>query len=227
MGPPRPRPVGESPHFPGGHGNFGAAHGITGPLLLLAQAMRRGITVAAATAKPSGASANTSTPGASSVPPAPGGPSTSRERDLDLGRPHHDAPRTRPSWCYGTTGIARAGQLAGLALRAPDVQAFYENALYRALTDPEQLAQVTDSGLCHGWAGIYQTATRAAADAVDPRLQGFLPGASATPSPRTPPARFRGIPGLINGDAGTALALTTHASQQAPITGWDACLLIN
>ncbi len=37
---------GDSPHFPGGHGNLGAAHGITGPLLLLAQALRRGIEVA-------------------------------------------------------------------------------------------------------------------------------------------------------------------------------------
>ncbi|WP_329618451.1 hypothetical protein OG244_13805 [Streptomyces brevispora] len=33
--------------------------------------------------------------------------------------------------------------------------------------------------------------------------------------------------GLINGAAGTGLALLTYASQQAPITGWDACLLIN
>ncbi|MFD4032046.1 lanthionine synthetase C family protein [Streptomyces sp. NPDC058637] len=215
---------GESPHFPGGHGNFGAAHGITGPLLLLAQAMRRGITVSGhreaiwSICEHLDAWCQLS-------PSGPWWPEHISRRDLGLGRPHHDAP-TRPSWCYGTTGIARAGQLAGLALRAPDVQAFYENALYSALTDPEQLAHVTDSGLCHGWAGIYQTVTRAAADAVDPRL-------------RTLPARLGGIlaahaqlpglhaAGLINGDAGTALALTTSASQQAPITGWDSCLLIN
>ncbi len=36
---------GHSPHFPGGHANLGAAHGITGPLLLLAQTLRRGIAV--------------------------------------------------------------------------------------------------------------------------------------------------------------------------------------
>lgn len=89
-----------------------------------------------------------------------------------------------------------------------------------------QLAHITDTGLCHGWAGIYQTATRASADARDPRLQTLpqhLGGPfSAPPSPGTVP-----VAGLLNGMAGTALALTTLASQQAPTTGWDACLLIN
>ncbi|WP_327368542.1 lanthionine synthetase C family protein [Streptomyces sp. NBC_01217] len=214
---------GESPHFPGGHGNFGAAHGITGPLLLLAQAMRRGITVSGhreaiwSICEHLDAWCQLS-------PSGPWWPEHISRRDLDLGRPHHDAP-TRPSWCYGTTGIARAGQLAGLALRAPDVQAFYEDALYRALTDPEQLAHVTDSGLCHGWAGIYQTATRAAADARDPRLQTLPKRLGDTLAANAQPDLPE--PGLINGDAGTALALTTYASQQAPISGWDACLLIN
>lgn len=215
---------GESPHFPGGHGNFGAAHGITGPLLLLAQAMRRGITVSGhreaiwSICEHLDAWCQLS-------PSGPWWPEHISRRDLDLGRPHHYAP-TRPSWCYGTTGIARAGQLAGLALRAPDVQAFYEDALYRALTDPEQLSRVSDSGLCHGWAGIYQTATRAAADALDPRLQALPKRLGHTLAANAHPG---GLPatGLINGDAGTALALLTYASQQAPITGWDACLLIN
>ncbi|MDJ0380829.1 lanthionine synthetase C family protein [Streptomyces sp. G-G2] len=214
---------GESPHFPGGHGNFGAAHGITGPLLLLAQAMRRGIAVSGhreaiwSICEHLDAWCQLS-------PSGPWWPEHISRRDLDLGRPHHDAP-TRPSWCYGSTGIARAGQLAGLVLRAPDVQAFYEDALYRALTDPEQLAHVTDSGLCHGWAGIYQTATRAAADARDPRLQALPKRLGDTLAANAQPDLPES--GLINGAAGTALALTTYASQQAPISGWDACLLIN
>lgn len=214
---------GESPHFPGGHGNFGAAHGITGPLLLLAQAMRRGITVSGHREAIWSICEHLDA-WCQLGPSGPWWPEHISRRDLDLGRPHHDAP-TRPSWCYGTTGIARAGQLAGLALRAPDVQAFYEDALYRALTDPEQLAHVTDSGLCHGWAGIYQTATRAAADARDPRLQTLPKRLGDTLAANAQPC-LPG-PGLINGDAGTALALTTYASQQAPISGWDACLLIN
>ncbi|MCX5100412.1 lanthionine synthetase C family protein [Streptomyces sp. NBC_00439] len=215
---------GESPHFPGGHANFGAAHGITGPLLLLAQALRRGITVDGhheamwTICEHLGVWCQLS-------PSGPWWPEHVSRRDFGRGRPHHDTP-ARPSWCYGTTGIARAGQLAGLALRAPDLQAFYEDALYRALTDPEQLAHVTDTGLCHGWAGIYQTATRAAADALDPRLQTLTKRLGDTLAAHAQPGGLH-TTGLINGDAGTALALTTYASPQAPITGWDACLLIN
>jgi hypothetical protein len=215
---------GHSPYFPGGHANFGAAHGITGPLLLLAQALRRGITVTGhceaiwTICEHLDAWYQLS-------PTGPWWPEHISRRDLDRGLPHHDAP-TRPSWCYGTTGIARAGQLAGLALHAPDLQAFYEDALYRALTDPAQLAQVTDTGLCHGWAGIYQTAIRAAADAADPRLQALPKRLGDTLAAGARPGRLPAS-GLLNGDAGTALALTTYASQQASNTGWDACLLID
>ncbi|WP_330318247.1 lanthionine synthetase C family protein [Streptomyces platensis] len=215
---------GESPLFPGGHGNFGAAHGITGPLLLLAQALRRDITV-------SGHQEAMLTiceyldAWCQYGPSGPWWPEHVSCRDLERGRPHHGAP-ARPSWCYGTAGIARAGQLAGIALRAPDRQAFYENALYQALTDPVQLAHVTDTGLCHGWAGIYQTAARAAADALDLRLQALPQRLGDTLAAQARPG-VTPVTGLLNGDAGTALALTTLASQQAPTTGWDACLLIN
>jgi hypothetical protein len=215
---------GHSPHFPGGHGNLGAAHGITGPLLLLAQALRRGIEV----------------PGhrdairiicdhldtwRQETETGPCWPEHLSRRDLDHRHTHrpHDA---RPSWCYGTAGIARAGQLAGIALRDTGLQTFYEDALYRALSDPAQLANVTDASLCHGWAGIYQTAVRAAADARDPRLRLLLRplGDALLDHARPDPTE---APGLLNGLAGTALALSTLATQQPPSTGWDACLVIN
>ncbi|RXS81481.1 lanthionine synthetase [Streptomyces sp. TM32] len=215
---------GESSFFPGGHGNFGAAHGITGPLLLLAQALRHGITVNGHQDAMFTICAHLDL-WCQHSDSGPWWPEHISRRDLDHGRPHHDAP-TRPSWCYGTTGIARAGQLAGLALRSPTLQKFYEDALYRALTDPAQLAQVTDTGLCHGWAGIYQTAHRAAADALDPRLPALPERLGHALTTHAKPGNLP-TPGLINGAAGTALALTTFASKQAPITGWDACLLIN
>lgn len=215
---------GQSHHFPGGHGNLGAAHGITGPLLLLAQALRSGVTV----------------PGHREAmwiicehladwcqygPAGPWWPEHLSRRDLENGHPHHSAP-TRPSWCYGTTGIARAGQLAGIALHDPGLQTFYEDTLYQALTDPVQLAQVTDNGLCHGWAGIYQTAIRAAADSSDARLDLAAQHLGDTLATEVRPEEDVRT-GLLNGSAGTALALLTLASQQAPTTGWDTCLLIN
>ncbi|MFJ6214511.1 lanthionine synthetase C family protein [Streptomyces sp. NPDC092296] len=215
---------GHSPHFPGGHGNLGAAHGITGPLLLLAQALRSGIEVHGHREAIRTICDHLDT-WRQDAETGPWWPEHLSRRDLKRGHPHrpHDA---RPSWCYGASGIARAGQLAGIALRDPGLQAFYEDALYRTLSDPAQLANVTDAGLCHGWAGIYQTATRAAADARDLRLRELLRPLGnvlldhARPDPTA-------APGLLNGAAGTALALSTLATQQPPSTGWDACLLIN
>ncbi|MFD4553489.1 lanthionine synthetase C family protein [Streptomyces sp. NPDC058469] len=215
---------GKSPHFPGGHGNFGAAHGITGPLLLLTQALRHGIIVDGHREAVLSICDHLDT-WCQHSPSGPWWPEHISRRDFELGRPHHDAP-ARPSWCYGTAGIARAGQLAGIAQPAPDLQAFYEDALYQAMTDPVQLRQVTDTGLCHGWAGIYQTAVRAASDALDLRLQSLPQRLGDTLAAQARPGDLP-TAGLINGDAGTALALTTFASQQAPSTGWDACLLIN
>lgn len=214
---------GDSPQFPGGHANLGAAHGITGPLLLLAQALRRGITVPGHRDAMWTICEHLDT-WAQDGPSGPWWPEHLSRRDLDRGHPGHRAPH-RPSWCYGTTGIARAGQLAGLALHNDGLQAFYEDALYRALTDPAQLGQITDTSLCHGWAGVYQTALRAAADAHGPRLHALpvLLGHAlvAHARPGNPAA------GLLTGDTGTALALTTLASPKAPTTGWDTCLLIN
>jgi hypothetical protein len=215
---------GDSPHFPGGHANLGAAHGITGPLLLLAQALRRGIEVPGHRDAIRTICEHLDTWCQDSAT-GPRWPQHLSRQDLAHRRPLR-FPSARPSWCYGTAGIARAGQLAGIALHDTSLQRFYEDALHQALTDPAQLARVTDAGLCHGWAGIYQTAARAAADALDPRLPDLLPtlGDALLDHARRAPAAG---PGLLTGAAGTALALSTLTTQQAPATGWDTCLLIN
>ncbi|MYT68319.1 MULTISPECIES: lanthionine synthetase C family protein [unclassified Streptomyces] len=208
--------------LPGGHGNLGAAHGITGPLLLLAQSLRRGHDVTGqgeairticghldAWRQDSGA--------------GPWWPEHITRGDLAAGRPHHPGPG-RPSWCYGTTGIARAGQLAGIALNDTALKAAYEDALRHCLSDPSQLSTVVDASLCHGWAGIYQTAFRAAQDA--PHLRTLLPSLGDRLLTTATPDTEQG-PGFLEGDAGCALALTTLTATTAPITGWDSCLLIN
>ncbi|MEU1786536.1 lanthionine synthetase C family protein [Streptomyces sparsogenes] len=205
-----------------GHTNFGTAHGITGPLLLLARALRQGVTVDGHedaidtilhwldTWRQDG-------------PAGPWWPEHLRLGELCAGRPAQRGP-ARPSWCYGTPGIARSGQLAALARRDTARQHLYEEAMARCLTDPDQLSKLADTGLCHGWAGIYQTAFRAAHDATTPALRAILPSLAAALTRHTSPGAD---PGLLQGDAGTALALTTAAHDAAPTSGWDACLLID
>ncbi|WP_163568879.1 lanthionine synthetase LanC family protein [Fodinicola feengrottensis] len=76
----------------------------------------------------------------------------------------------RPSWCYGTPGIARAQQLAGLARDDSDRARRAEQALAECLADHHQLALIRDASLCHGWAGLLHTTARVAANATDDRL---------------------------------------------------------
>jgi hypothetical protein len=197
----------------GGHSNHGMAHGISGPLALLALAMSDGVEV--------------------------GGQRTAISRIcqwLDHWERHSDGgawwPRTitldelhraetsqpsplRPSWCYGTPGIARAQQLAARAFNDVARQRKAETAFAACVTDPEQLARLIDRGLCHGTGGLVATARRIAADAlipipVTPLLNLHQQAAAAHDEP----------PGFLDGTAGADLTTVGIA------TCWDASLLL-
>lgn len=213
---------GHSVHFAGGHGNLGAAHGITGPLMLLSQARRRGVTVPGQTEAIETILTHLDQ-WRQDAERGPWWPEHLTAHDLATGRPHQQGP-ARPSWCYGTPGIARAGQLAALAIDDQARQSFYEHALEACLSDPAQMGKLRDGSLCHGWAGVYQTTWRAARDAATSALATHLPGLAASLAHH---AEDTTVTGLLEGRAGSALALSTVPTNAAPITGWDACLLID
>lgn len=213
-----------SPGFASGHANFGAAHGICGPLTLLSHSLRRGITVtghedAIATI------CSWLDQWRQESEAGPWWPEWVCLADLDAGRPRQSRPG-RPSWCYGTPGLARCGQLAGIAIGNQCIQRAWEDALARCLHDPVQQALITDAGLCHGAAGLYQTAWRAAQDAATPAIGAHLPRLAGDLAQRSRADSVTG-PGLLDGAAGTALALHSAAHGTAPASGWDACLLIS
>lgn len=206
----------------GGHSDQGAAHGIAGPLNLLALAARAGIWV----------------PGQRQAMQRIGDWYDSLARTDDAGSwwpqrltwpertggmPIQVGPG-RPSWCYSTPGIARALQLSGIALGDIDRQHRAEQALLAAVTDPVQLGEVSDVSLCHGWAGIALTAWCAAQDSTDPAMTTALPAltdsltAAARALPVTAPI------GLIQGAAGAALTLNSLTTDQ--VGGWARCLLL-
>ncbi|MFD6608628.1 lanthionine synthetase C family protein [Micromonospora chalcea] len=218
--------------FPGGHGNNGVAHGIAGPLALLALAALRDVVVDGQTAAIARICAwfdrwrHDSKPG-------PLWPYWITKRQLRADRAEaHRAQR--PSWCYGTAGLARAQQLAALALNDRVRRAAAEDALVRALADPRQLAGATDPSLCHGHAGLAHIAHRVAADAPPdtarqlrasvPRLLGSLDPHDAGPR-RTAAALVAAGPGLLEGAAGVALAALSCSNAAALTSSWDACLL--
>jgi hypothetical protein len=122
---------------------------------------------------------------------------------------------------------AGAQQLAGLATGDHARQRQAEDALAACLSDPAQLARITDPALCHGWAGLVATVRCAAADARSPDIAAHLPRLLDTlldhAEDGDSPARRP--PGLIEGSAG--IAATLHAVATGTSGAWETCLLIN
>lgn len=101
----------------------------------------------------------------------------------------------------------------------------YETALARCLADPVQVQRLTEAELCHGAGGVYQTTWRVARDAETSEPRDRLP-AMADLLLRNA-RRSLSDPGFLDGDAGVALALHTAATDEEPISKWDACLLVD
>jgi lantibiotic biosynthesis protein len=206
------------PAFPHGHGNLGAAHGISAVIAVLAHAILHG---------------HDTTPARDAL--------AGLCRWTDLHRqdeatgswwPGYVTPGThpeqpRPSWCYGQAGIARAQQLAGLAQNDTARQRLAENAILAVLRNPAQRGRLTGIGLCHGKAGLLQSACRMATTSTDPhraaRLAAELPALAAELTAQLPTDTN---PEVMDGTAGAALALHTAASG-SPATGWDAFLALS
>ncbi|MCB5908453.1 lanthionine synthetase C family protein [Streptomyces pinistramenti] len=227
---PRPPDSPDTP-FPHGHFNLGLAHGIPGPLALLALAKQRGIEV-------------------------PGHDTAINDIvEWTLAWRRHDdhwpteisfeqqiEPDTttslpdRTAWCYGTPGVARALYLAGTALDRPDWRQTAVDSLIAVIDNP---LHVHDQAICHGWAGLLHIAWRTARDSGDPHLAARLPRLASPilaayddahplgflhSSPYTDLAPHRA--GLLDGAAGIALALHAYATNTSPATPWDAALLL-
>lgn len=205
---------------PGGHANLGMAHGAAGLLSLLALASRCGRQVNAQR---------------DAIERLYVWFDRWRQEDhhgvwwpqwitrdqLRTGQPREAGPG-RPSWCYGTAGIARALQLAAIALDQPGRQDSAEAALATCLRghQPDRLAE---PGICHGLAGLYQTAYRAAADARSPDIAALL-------APLGESLILRELDphdsGFLTGRTGLALAMETVRRGTPPQSRWDTCLLI-
>ncbi|GAA4095788.1 lanthionine synthetase C family protein [Actinomadura miaoliensis] len=223
----------------GGHLNFGLAHGVCGPLALLACAWRAGVRVdrqdeamgrivALLDRWRHADDAGPTWPMAVNLPAL---------RDLD-----HRFERYREVWCYGAAGIARALYLAGTALG----ERRWQDEAHAALAGVHALAggAVRDHTLCHGWAGLLQIFLRMAHDtasddtaphdygaAVDMFagriLDGFDPDEPFGFRYVHPTSMGKNRPGFLEGAAGIALALHCYATGRPPVTGWDTALLLN
>jgi len=193
----------------GGHGNNGMAHGIAGPLAVLSLAARQDVHVPGHHEAIETFAAWLDRYGASYW--------TSRQ-DLDAARPPEPEP-ARQSWCYGQPGIARAQQLAALALGNPARRQAAEDTVEQILTDPDRLARITDATLCHGWAGLLALTRAVAADSLTP--ERFAPVIHDLHQRLAGDWEQLPKPGFMEGRAGAQLALIATNT-----TGWTSALLI-
>jgi hypothetical protein len=174
-------PAGEHPaavsvHLSGA-ATTGMAHGIAGPVCLLATAHAAGYCVAGQRAALQSAAhwlLRWRTDATQTwAPYVTGDELDSDTAALTAGR--------RDAWCYGAPGISRALILAGRALTDPRLITA-GNAAIASLSDrPTDLWDVQGPTLCHGYAGVLQSATTsqggtgdnaaaAVAQAFNPRL---------------------------------------------------------
>ncbi|MFJ7773222.1 lanthionine synthetase C family protein [Streptomyces sp. NPDC097107] len=221
-----PSGVLEDGPFGAGHANFGLAHGMAGPLALLALAGRAGHTVdGQQRALDEGIAflvqwARPRDGGAVGWPDL-------LPLDTFLQGPVAGLPPSRPSWCYGTPGIGRALQLAALDRHDDLARETAEHAVLDSVTDPRQLDRLDEATVCHGWAGLLLTCDRVAADAMSDGIARRLPRLRARLGTHLARHATPKNVGLLTGSAGVLLTLHTLSAPRPVQPGWETCLLLN
>jgi lantibiotic biosynthesis protein len=217
--------------YPRGNMNCGLAHGLPGPLAVLALALRAGLEVDGL---------------AAAIDHAAGwlvaqqifdawGPTWPSAVPLDPDQPA-SAP-SRNGWCYGSPGVARALWLAGDALGRRsycNVAVEAMAAIYRRPAAARRLASPT---FCHGLAGLLQTTLRFAHDTGLPLFAHAAQVLTTELLAAYEPASVLGYrsverlgrradrPGLLDGAAGVPLVLLAAALGVEPT--WDRLVLLS
>lgn len=92
------------------------------------------------------------------------------------------------------------------------------------VADDQQLAQLTDASLCHGWAGLIQTVSRATGDALDDELASHLRRLNVRLNKHLDHGLLASA-GLMDGTAGIHLVRLTDSVNTA-ITALGTCCLL-
>lgn len=208
---------------PSGTADTGLAHGVAGPLALLATAANAGWTVPGQAEAIRHAAAwllHWRHPDGRWPPHVTGD-------QLD----HHTPPSATgrcDAWCYGTPGIAHALTLAGRALHDHTLTAAANDALTSLATRAPHDWDAQGPTLCHGYAGVLQsapTASRLADSAAEAIAVCFDPATRFGFQHHEHNQRHHN-PGLLTGAAGVALTLADSAHPPSPTspTQWDQLL---
>ena len=119
----------------------------------------------------------------------------------------------------GLRFVDPARQLAALALGDTARRRAAEDTVETILSDPLRLARITDSTLCHGWAGLLMLTRTVAADSPAPAR--FTPIIQDLHRRLAADWQHLSKPGFMEGRAGAQLALNATDT-----TGWTRALLL-
>ncbi|HEY5832909.1 lanthionine synthetase LanC family protein [Streptomyces sp.] len=200
-----------------GAATTGLAHGIAGPLALLAIAAHQSVSVPGQSdaVHASATWLHTWRTGEGTWPAhIPG---------TALGRP--DTPVSvasgrRDAWCYGNTGIANALIHAGTATRDRTVTGWGHAALEVVARRPVRHWDTNSAGICHGTAGVMLTAAAHSKATLERKAH------EATIAQLAATDAHSSDLGLLTGSAGAVLALSSSSSHPRDAAHWSALLLL-
>ena len=217
--------------YPTGNLNCGLAHGIPGPLGLLALAYRAGVIV------PGQAEA------IDRIAAWLAGHTVADEWGVNwptgvpLDTPDRAEGPSRSAWCYGGPGVARALWLAGAALDQPATRDLAVRAMEAVYRRPLAARRIDSPTFCHGVAGLLQITLRFAHDTGLPQFRAAARALTRQLLDLREPETLLGYrsieqegqrvdqPGLLDGAPGVALVLLAAAGGVEPT--WDRLFLLS
>ncbi|WP_327742797.1 lanthionine synthetase C family protein [Streptomyces europaeiscabiei] len=219
--------------FPYGNVNCGLAHGIAGPLALMACAMLARVNVPGlpeAVRRLADWLVAQRIDGAEQA----GWPAMiPLTEDGQYGRPEI----SRTAWCYGTPGTARAIWLAGCALDKHKLREAAVEAMAAVYRRPTRQRAIDSPTFCHGVAGLLQITLRfahdtglplfaqAAATLTQQILDLYEPDSLLGYRDVEPDGGRVDRPGLLTGSPGVALTLLAAVTETDPT--WDRAFLLS
>jgi hypothetical protein len=212
--------------YPDGHLNCGLAHGIPGPLALLALAHAEGVEVGGMRDAIASVAAWLVEHRADDA----WGVNWPTMVGLGAQRP------SRAAWCYGSPGVARALWLAGDVLGDAQLRSLAIAGMRAVYDRPLTERQIDSPTFCHGVAGLLQITLRfahdtgaavftdAAADLADQLLAAYDDDSVLGFRSLEPAGNAVDQAGLLDGAPGVALVLLAAATDAEPT--WDRLFLL-